>query len=281
MRQSLILIIIGLLLAASFFLNQNTTGDPATLLAQWAAKDHDLGTALTNADQGNPSDLTSWLNRADEEERQRLASLIASLIIVGGGKDNEGDWLVDDRLLYRYRHRLRPFLNVSSGSSSDSKKIDLEMDNMLAYGVVAGTEQPSEQDLTLARIALPRLEERMRSNPEHAVLDTIGCVYFALGDFTKAKESFTAASKLFATSKEESSWFDSAQVVRQREKIHRHQEVLYRRRLDAATANATRSDPSLPLLRLPHDWPGADALPAAVTSPTPTTIATPPPERAP
>jgi hypothetical protein len=275
MRQSLIFIILGLLLAASFVFRQ-TTGDPATQLAQWARQDHDLGTALTNADQGNPRDLTSWLNRADEEERQRLAGLIVALISTGAGKDAEGDWLVDDRLLYRFRHRLRPFLTVSSGSSAIGQEIDLEMDNMLAYGLVAGTEQPSEQDLALARIALPRLEERMRRKPDHAVLDTIGCVYFALGDFAKAKEAFTAASQLFATTKEEGSWFDSAETVRRRDKTRRHQQALYRRRLEAATANAARNDPAVPLVPLPRDWPTAPVpatdVPAAAATP-----ASPPP----
>ena len=135
------------------------------------------------------------------------------------------------------------------------------IDNYLAYGLVAGTAEPTVADLAAARSVLPRLEKYLATNPtEHGVHDTVGCVHFALGDFAKAVTAFEAAVKRAEAEAERSagSWLTSESTRRKETKLRAHWQELYTRRLDAARANADRvaagtpaGDPSL--LPLPRD----------------------------
>ena len=290
-----------LLIAASWWYDSvrdaAPTGDPVTAITKWTENDRDLGTALAAADQGNPAPLATWLNRADEQQRRNLAAVLYRLVALGGGEDQDKDPLNDDRVAYRYRDRLRAFLNVSIGDERRDIELNHTMDNLLAYTVVAGTDRPTAQDLDIARGLLPKLEARMKEHPDHGVFDTIGCVRFVLGEHVLARDAFAEASRLFAADRTltELSWFAGERERRFAKKLHAHLTSLYARRLAAATANASRTD-TAPLVPLPRDWPGADALTAppvpapAIPAPTapasvpaasppatpPTTPATPP-----
>jgi STE24 endopeptidase len=261
MRHSLILIIIALLLAASYLFDPRreltTTGDPQAVMNAWIERDRDFGSAVVAADQGNHLPLATWLNRADEQTCQDFAVLILRQISTSIGRDQDGDLQFDDRPIYRLRHRLMPFRHISTGNAV----LDLELDNSLAYGLVAGTPEPTAQDLAIAREILPTLVTRAAAKDvEHGIHDTIGCIHFVLGDYAQAVTSFETALKLFQadTTLTDFTWFTSESVRRQAGKVRVHLQALYSGRLDAARANAQRlatgvaaNDPSM--MPLPRD----------------------------
>ena len=49
--------------------------------------------------------------------------------------------IADDRLLYDHREWLIPFVSVSTGNPD----MDIYLDNALAYGLSAGTTNPTER----------------------------------------------------------------------------------------------------------------------------------------
>jgi STE24 endopeptidase len=283
MRHGLILVIIALLLTASYLFDprrEAMTGDPQQVLNEWVKSDRELGEGLAAADRGDHLPLAVWLNRADDPERERIALLITRQIDRDIGVDAEGDPRFDDRPIYRWRHRLMAFQQVVTGN----RDIDLVLDNTLAYGLVAGTTDPSRTDLEVARSVLPRLIKHTTvSEEDHALHDTVGCVHFALGDYAKAVTAFEAALKHFeaATAKESSSWFASETDRRRTGKMRTHLQALYSRRVDAARSNAAKvangtapDDPGL--LPLPRDLgqplpvpstPGAAAVEATGSRP--------------
>ena len=260
MRHGLILMIIALLLAASYLFDprrEAITADPQRVLNEWVARDQGLAQALKQADQGDPLPLAVWLNRADSEQRQTFAQVVTSQVIKDIGVDADGDRRFDDRPLYRWRHRLMAFQDVGTGSP----KMDLELDNHLAYGLVAGTAEPTAQDVAVARSILPRLTKHAgTADSDHAVHDTIGCIHFVLGDFAKAVTAFEAVVKAFEaeSGRTSATWFSSDQERRQMTKERTHLQALYSTRLDAARSNAARvaagaapDDPGM--LPLPRD----------------------------
>lgn len=259
MRHGLILVIITLLLAVFYLLDprHDLTGDPQRALTEWVARDQTLGKALQAADAGDHLPLAIWLNRTDSEQRKAFAALVDRQIIKDMGVDAEGDRRFDDRPLYRWRHRLMAFQDIATGNP----QIDLMLDNHLAYGLVAGTTEPTVNDLAIARTILPRLIKHVSIVPgDHAVHDTIGCVHFALGDFIKAVASFEAVIKAFEeqTARTSATWFSSEKSRREIDKERAHLQALYSQRLDAARSNAARvkagalpSDPAM--LPLPRD----------------------------
>ena len=194
-------------------------------------------------------------------------------IDVAIGTDHEGDQRFDDRPVYRYRHRLRPFFDVSVGTENNALLLEKILDNTLAYGLVAGTESPTPFDLQTAQLVVPRLEKAMIKQPSHDVYDTIGCVYFALGDYSKAVPAFESAMKLFNadTSLTEFTWFASEEAKRKAGKIRVHLQSLYSRRLEAARSNlasvqAGKTTAAM-LLPLPRDLGQPQPIPA-IPSPT-------------
>jgi Zn-dependent protease with chaperone function/tetratricopeptide (TPR) repeat protein len=263
LRHSLILIIIALVLLTTYAFDPSRvaqTDNPQAALTEWSKKDHDLATALTAADNGNHILLSQWLNRAEPEQRQMLGHLVLRQIAVAIGVDEHGDPRFDDRPIYHYRHRLRSFFDVSVGTENNGRALERELDNTLAYGLVAGTEQPTDLDLQTARLILPRLEKIAAKENRHEYHDTIGCIYFVAGDFTKAVETFEKTALLLSkdTDLTEFTWFASEASKRRAGKIHQHLTALYQQRLDAARANAkllqegkTLTDPAL--LPLPRD----------------------------
>jgi Zn-dependent protease with chaperone function len=259
MRHGLIFVIIALLFAVSFLLDpqRDLARDPQQALKEWVVRDPGLGQALQAADLGDHQPLAIWLNRSDSEQRKSFAMLVSNQIILEMGVDAEGDRRFDDRPIYRWRHRLMAFQNVGTGNP----QIDLELDNELAYGLVAGTTEPTAMDLQVARNILPRLIKHLVGSPsDHATHDTVGCVRFAQGEFAMAVTSFEAVLKAFENESARSSatWFSSEKSRRQADKQRAHLQSLYSQRLDAARSNAARvlagtppSDPGM--LPLPRD----------------------------
>ena len=259
MRHSLILIILTLLLAMSYILEPgiDSIRDPQQAINTWVQRDRDLGIALQATDSGQHIPLATWLNRLDEIPRRHFAKLTLRQIGIDIGVDQEGDPRFDDRPIYRWRHRLMAFQEVATGDS----QLDHEIDNDLAYGLVAGTENPTTMDLTIARSVLPRLIKKAAEvKADHALQDTIGCVHFALGEYAKAVTAFELVMTRFTadTSLTNANWLTSVADKRKMEKILTHMQSLYSRRLDAARINAGKvaagARPDSPdLLPLPRD----------------------------
>ncbi len=226
MRSPLFLFSIALLafLTISWWLNPVREaalgGDATAHLAQLAGRDGELAAALSSADRGDPTPLLQWINRTEPLQRQQIGLLI--LRSTAGTPP-------DDRALYRQRHRLLPFTAISTGNS----RLDLELDNAVAYALVAGTRTPTKEDLGIALTLAKRLEVPAQTAKEHGWFDTIGCVYFVSGDATKAVAAFRRAVTLAEA-----------------EKIPDEQVDLYRRRVAASERLGANSGELLPL-----DWP--------------------------
>ncbi len=225
-----------------------TTQDPIGAINLWAAKAPDLETALKAADAGDTGPLITWLGRCSPEERQRLAVLHLKLIERSGGTAADGKPLPpDDRTPWRLRHR---FAALSVVPMEDNGNLGLMIDNVYAYGLVAGTARPSPIDLEQAKTVLPRLEAAVAVQGDHSLDDTIACIRFANRDWDGARRAWEAA--LAQLPKDE----------RLSDAERQANASLYRRRLEAATANlaiAAGSRPGLPLT-LPLTFP-SDALP--------------------
>ncbi len=272
-RHGLILVIIALLLAVSYRFDprrEALTGDPQQALQSWVARDRALGEALQAADGGDHMPLAIWLNRADESQRELFALQVNRQIFRDFGVDADGDPRFDDRPIYRWRHRLMAFQEVVTGNP----ELDQQLDNDLAYGLVAGTSDPTARDLAVARGILPRLIKQnatgVTTDRDDGLLDTIGCVHFVLGEYAKAVPAFEAALAQLERTNEKmaSRWLSSAAERRYADKRHAHLRALFADRLAAARTNAERitagavaDDPGL--LPLPRDLGQRSAPPAS------------------
>lgn len=187
-------------------------------LAAWIDEDEDLGVALAAADRGNLLLYTTWINRASTFERERI---LRTLLIAIGDDTQEG---------YRLRHRLSPFISLTSGN----KDLDREAENALAYFYVAGCAEPTVHDRATARELLPRLEEWTRLHSDHPISDTIGCVRYVDGDYNHAIEHFTTAIAALKNDR------NAPATVGE----------LYRKRLEAARTSLAGTP-----VPLPKDWP--------------------------
>lgn len=221
------------------------TQDPVGQIAAWSAKTPELETALKAADAGDTGPLITWLARSLPEDRQKLAVLHLKLIERSGGTASDGKPLPpDDRTPWQLRHR---FAALSVTRMEDNGSLGLLIDNVYAYGLVAGTARPSPQDIEQARSVLPRLETAVARLSEHSLHDTIACVRFASRDLDGARRAWEAA--LANLPKDERTTEAERQNLRS----------LYQRRLDAATANlaiaaGSRSGQPVPLpLTFPVD----------------------------
>lgn len=215
-------------MAAKFWVGPDALGarDPLRArqdLVRWVDQDADLSAALATADQGDPRPLSTWLNRAGTLERERLLRTLLA------------DIEEDVRAGYRQRHRLRAFLSLPSGNAG----LDLQLENCLAYTSVAGTAQPTRQDLAIARDLVERLEVAAKKYVSHGILDTVGCIRFVLGDYVRAGEHFAAAQAALAKAGEA-------------DPLPPAQRGLYRRRLEAARANVAGAHQPLP-----QEWTSA------------------------
>lgn len=218
--------------------DSRNTQDPVGQITAWATKTPELDIAIKAADTGDTGPLITWLARAQPEDRQKLAMLHLKLIERSGGTASDGKPLPpDDRTPWQLRHR---FAALSVTRMEDNGVLGLMIDNVYAYGLVAGTARPSPQEIEQARTVLPRLETAVARVSDHSLHDTIACVRFASRDLDGARRAWEAA--LAHLPKDERSSETDRQTL----------SSLYRRRLDAATTNlaiaaGSRSGQPLPL----------------------------------
>lgn len=145
-----------------------------------------LNQALTTAEDGDHHQLRNWLIQQSSNRRQLFARALFTRL--------EDEQIIgDDRQLYAHRHWLLPFAGISTGDEA----LDLQMDNALAYGLVAGSETVDDDSLAIAQELLPSLTagaERMESRGQRlysaALWDTIASVYFVAGDRDDAINAF-------------------------------------------------------------------------------------------
>ncbi|MDW8372369.1 MAG: M48 family metallopeptidase [Planctomycetota bacterium] len=202
--------------------------DPVQELAAWSSEEPALARGLAAADHGDSGPLIAWLGAVDAGERQRLAWLQLGAIERLGGDDE----------LWPLRHRLAALAVMRLGDAS----LELMVDNAWAYALVAGSAEPTAQDLAQARRLLPRLEqaaERLPPAAAHGLWDTIACIRFLERDWTRAAQAWERALAGLAA--------DRRQDGRGREE----HAALYERRLGAARTNAARQ-PGEALLPLPR-----------------------------
>jgi hypothetical protein len=176
-----------------------------------------LATALSEADRGESAALVQWVNRADPLKRQQVAHLVERAAV---GESQ------DIRQVYAARGRLLPFTVIPTGNA----RLDHDLDNLVAYALVAGTASPTADDLMHAKAIATRLAPAAFKTKDHPVLDTIGCVRFRLAEAKPAEEAFAKALEIAQAAKESDKTLD-----------------LYRRRLAAAQRLATNPAEPLPL----------------------------------
>jgi hypothetical protein len=186
MRYSLILLmaLIALSLGIHYFADQDSQAsqNPERDLHELTLRDPELGQALADADKGDVAGLTTWLNRAEKIDRVRVAKLLIELTIDPKKNKTEPDLA----LCWKYRNRFRAFINLSTSID----KLDIGIDNLLAYALVAGTPTPSAADLSLARSLEVRLTREARDNDDPELEDTVGCSDVAAQDFAAARDAF-------------------------------------------------------------------------------------------
>ena len=170
----------------------NGRGVAPDLLFAFCKRSPDLGPALAAADRGEQTPLLTWLNAAESSERQALAAILMEACLTSAGLPTNELSARSDRAMYGWRRRFAAFANIPTGDN----EVDAELDNLIAYLAVAGSETPSAQDLDLAKHLLPRITKHNQDAPKAPVWDTIGCVHFVAGDFAAARAAFDEACKL-------------------------------------------------------------------------------------
>jgi hypothetical protein len=228
------------------------TVDPAATMAELEQKDPDLREALDAADAGRVTALVTWLQRQEEPERLRFAAAQLELLMP------EDEVRPDDARLYRLRHRLRALVNVDL----ERPELDLLAANALAYALVAGTPSPVKAELEQARQLVPQLEKAMDADPKpsDAVLDTIGCVRYRLGDFQQARDRFAKAVEI-ASARPADPPRGSPYARETWQQINAESLRLYRARLEASERSLAAAGDGKPPEPLPLG-PGVDAIPA-------------------
>jgi hypothetical protein len=251
--------ILTLIVAQEFSQDRGSVGrgKPLDLFGELLRQHPDLGAALAAADRGESAPLLSWLNGAPPLSRQALAKILAKAANPAAGLAEDDMSRRSDEAFYRWRERFATFVNIPTGNPT----LDASLDNLIAYVSVAGTEQPTPADIARARGLLPRIEKNVTREPDHALYDTIGCVYFVLGDYTRAREAFANAVRLC----------EKETGTSEAGKIAAATLPLYRERLAVAVATdlrtvEQRADPAtrphLPRASLPSPPPAApDAKP--------------------
>ncbi|NRA39461.1 MAG: hypothetical protein HRU15_15075, partial [Planctomycetes bacterium] len=180
-------IIIGLLIILTFSMVQNTR---SVSLEDMRKESPRLNQAINSAAEGNSEELFMWLAQCNEYDRiYYLKAARSELTIEGEDKSVSKEKLL--QRFYLHKYLFLPFVNLSLGRPES----DLELDNMIGYALVAGTDTPQESDITHAKTVLTRLEASVAKTPNVQYLDTIGCIHFTIGDYEKSLEAFRACLK--------------------------------------------------------------------------------------
>ena len=109
--------------------------------------------------------------------------------------------------------------------STGNREYDIQIDNAVAYGLVAGTRDPEPRDIETAKTVLPRLERVLADAHDHGVMDTVSCVHFALREWDTARKGWESAIAQLS----------EARLLSASDRAE--SEALYKRRLDAAKTN--------------------------------------------
>ncbi len=255
-------------------LHRGRTADAVDIMQDFLLRRPALGPAIAAADRNEQALLLAWLNSAGSEERLKLLGVLQAVAALDDGLPVDERYQMRDATLYRHRQRFVAFVNIPTGKP----EADAMLDNQVAYISVAGTRQPTSEDLALALLLLPRLEKQLAHEGSHALYDTVGCVHFVHHDFAKAKAAFSEAVKLGERAATSGSTAERAETQRAL--------LLYRKRLEAATTADLQAieqrTPPLPAILLPlaAEVAGSEAPLAASTSAAPAPAPAPAPATA-
>ncbi len=188
----LVLVLTSLLLGFHFFsVPYAPSANPEHDLHTLTLSDPALGQALADCDQGSVSGLTTWLNRAELEDREHIARLLLALC------DPKHTDQFDTHLCWQYRNRFRAFIDLTTGKD----RLDGQIDNLLAYTLATGETaayKPDEADINLARSLEPRLKRDANEDKDPNLEDTIGCIEFQARNYAGAKDAFQLSVTYFA-----------------------------------------------------------------------------------
>ena len=201
--------------------------DPIAALAAMKNDDPLLAKAIIDADSGRIDGLRQWYAGANGYQRRQLAGVMVLIFATE-------EITADLRRGWRYRHRLEALQAVSTGDHD----LDLQLDNLLAYLLVAGNEVTDPKDLQAAIAILPRLESALKQRADHGLWDTVGCIRFRSGDWQRAKEAFDRAL---------------AGITGETSKESNRIRELYRHRRNTAESNRTLP-PEVAPAPLPMEW---------------------------
>jgi Zn-dependent protease with chaperone function len=149
-----------------------------------------LAQALDLALEGETSRLYDLVADSDPLSRRQLAvAILRRLTTVEAGSE-----AVDPRVLRSHINQLKPFLRAGTGDD----QLQLMIRNTVAYGLVAGSARPPEDDLGEADALYAELEGAVGLADNAAYRDTLGCIDFRLGRFSRAHEHFARALELLS-----------------------------------------------------------------------------------
>ena len=183
------LIIIALLTALTISIWQNSRN---VTLEQVRQADPELNVAIDQAlNNHNDEPLFLWL--AEQAEFDRQIFVRAADRKTFGHLDENSSEQEQMQSLYKHRHLYTPFLKIGTGNPN----LDIEIDNMLAYAysIVPEQEADIESSKAILEKLLPRLEKWVGKQKSPEKEDTIGCIYFTLGDYDKAAQFFEQAKQ--------------------------------------------------------------------------------------
>ncbi|MDA3960203.1 MAG: M48 family metallopeptidase [Planctomycetota bacterium] len=148
-------------------------------------------------DTGAWKDLSIHMAEVDDEQAQMIRMIITQRMqerfVNYQTELNAGRATTSEaQELYAIRGLLYPLV----AQPSDNPDFDVYMANNAAYAAVAGTSEPSAEDLEIARSALPMLNRAAHHEASSAYHDTVGAILFRLGKRDEARNHFSIASQL-------------------------------------------------------------------------------------
>ena len=170
----------------------------------WLEEHPHAAAALNDAENGNWQALSAWIGDTDVETRRELAALITKRLNEAFEQHQEAvragtATKSEAEVLYGMRGILYPLVF----HSFDHPDLESSVANNAAYAAVAGTAEPSEEDLQIARTALPAINRAAFAQGQYAYHDTVGCILFRLGDRQAARRHFEMAQQLIGERKDQ------------------------------------------------------------------------------
>lgn len=139
--------------------------------------------------------LSRRLGDADASEaatlRQVIARHIQAHMTAYDAARSEGRATISEAAAL---YQIRGLLYALAAHPTGDPRFDAFTLNNAAYAAVAGTADPSPEDLEVARSALPDLNRAAHRHNNSAYHDTVGAVLFRLGDRDQARKHFSIAA---------------------------------------------------------------------------------------